>query len=120
MKLIIAGGRKTPNADYRVGSAILDAGIRLDEIAEVVSGHSGYIDLAGERLAERNGIPVKLFLADWGQHGRAAGPIRNSKMAAYGDTLVAIWDGTSSGTLDMIRKARRWSLQIFVSTTRSP
>ena len=44
--------------------------------------------------------------ADWAAHGRAAGPIRNSKMAEHGSGLLAFWDGVSKGTEDMIHKMK--------------
>lgn len=39
------------------------------------------------------------------KHGRAAGPIRNQQMAERADALVAVWDGASRGTGDMLRRA---------------
>ena len=41
------------------------------------------------------------FKAEWTIHGKAAGPIRNRKMAEYGDALLLIWDGTSKGSSNM-------------------
>lgn len=47
----------------------------------------------------------RIYEADWGKHGKAAGPIRNSKMIADADALVAFWDGKSRGTRDCILQA---------------
>jgi hypothetical protein len=49
---------------------------------------------------------VKEFPANWVEHGRAAGPIRNGQMADYADALIAVWDGKSKGTGNMINQAR--------------
>ncbi|MAT51550.1 MAG: hypothetical protein CMK32_10245 [Porticoccaceae bacterium] len=101
MKTIIAGGR-----DYKLtdeGRRMLD--ILRPTITEVVSGKARGADSEGERWANENGIPVKGFPADWGAHGKAAGPIRNQQMADYAEQLIAFWDGKSSGTRDMIRRA---------------
>jgi len=55
-----------------------------------------------------------LYPADWNRHGRAAGPIRNEKMAEVSDALIAFLDGKSRGTRSMIEIARRKGLQVAV------
>ena len=35
-------------------------------------------------------------------------------MAGYADALIAFWDGSSSGTRDMIRKAEEKGLRVQV------
>ena len=55
----------------------------------------------------KHGAWVHVIPADWKKHGRAAGPIRNQQMLDEGkaDVVVALWDGKSRGTLDMIQRA---------------
>lgn len=77
------------------------------QITEVVSGTARGVDKLGETWAESAGIPVRRFPANWRKFGRAAGGFRNSEMADYADAAVILWDGESSGTLDMIDKMRR-------------
>jgi len=83
-------------------------------ITEVVSGGAPGVDTSAEQWAERHGIPVTRFPADWKRYGRRAGPIRNQAMAEYGEALVAVWDGKSRGTKNMIRLARKHGLRVFV------
>lgn len=89
-------------------------------ITEVVSGKARGVDKCGERWADRNGIPVKDFPADWAKHGNSAGPIRNEAMAEYADALIVIplvaEDPTynSKGSVDMMRRAIAHNLQVFV------
>jgi hypothetical protein len=45
--------------------------------------------------------PTKVFEAEWEKYGNRAGPLRNKKMAVYGDRLLLIWDGESKGSLSM-------------------
>ncbi len=71
-------------------------------------------DALGERWAKENDIPVKVFPANWDKHGKAAGPIRNKQMAAYGEMLIAFWDGKSSGTGNMISLAEPYNLKYTV------
>lgn len=110
MKVIIAGSR------HLTFPTLVDEAIKcsLFDITEVVSGGARGVDALGELWAARNGIPVRLFPADWDKHGKAAGPIRNREMAAYADALIAIWDGKSLGTKNMIDEARKRGLRIHV------
>ena len=110
MKTIIAGSRHITDSSVLI-AAIAASGF---EITEVVSGGARGVDALGERYADFAGIPVALFPPDWKRHGRAAGPIRNRQMAEYGDALIAIWDGKSRGTKNMIETARDLGLEVYV------
>jgi len=114
MKVIIAGSRDCE--DYE---ALLEA-IRLSgfEITEVVSGCARGADKLGERWGEEAGIHVERFPADWNKYGKGAGTIRNTKMAEYGEALIALWDFQSRGTKNMIKQARARGLQVFVHKVR--
>lgn len=116
MKLIIAGPRDLPCSLFMIQTSISNAGIDRAEISEVVCGMATGVDTMGKEWAKSHGIPVKPFYPDWKQHGKAAGPIRNRQMAEYADALVAIWDGKSKGTKDMIRIAALKGLRVYVET----
>ena len=110
MKTIIAGSRGIK--DYLiVEQAIKESGFK---ITEVVSGGANGVDKLGVKWAERHGIPVKHFPANWDKHGKAAGPIRNAEMAKYANAAVIVWDGESRGTANMIEEAKTKGLQGFV------
>lgn len=111
MKTIIAGSR---HLDMTGMLPLLFTTFDLWEITEVVSGHSGNVDLAGEEWAANNNIPVTIFKANWNL-GRSAGPKRNRQMAAYADALYAVWDGKSRGTLNMIEEAKKNNLRVCVT-----
>lgn len=110
MKVIIAGGREINDYDLLL-QAVLNAGF---DITAVVSGGARGVDAMGERFAEEAGLQLFKFPADWDKHGRAAGPIRNRVMAEFGDALIAIWDGKSRGTKNMIDQARERGLKVHV------
>lgn len=99
-KTIIAGSRNIN--DYKSVKRIIECS-DFDMI-EIVSGKARGIDSLGERYANDNELPVQEFPADWDGFKNRAGPIRNGHMANYADRLIAIWDGESVGTLDMVRK----------------
>jgi hypothetical protein len=101
MKLIIAGSRDNCNI-HHVRSAI--ESIPKDwSITEIVSGGARGVDYLGEQWGHRCGIPVKIFPARWATYGRGAGMMRNWEMAEYADGLLAVWDGVSVGTKNMIQ-----------------
>lgn len=103
MRIIIAGSRGF--GDYE---ALLRAISASDfAITEVVSGGARGVDTLGERWATEQDVKLTLFPANWGKFGKAAGMYRNAEMASYADGLIALWDGESRGTLDMIDKMRR-------------
>lgn len=110
LRCIIAGGRDVH--DYQL---LIDA---IDEcqfpIATVISGGAKGADALGERYAEEMNLKLQLFYPEWDLHGRAAGPIRNSKMAENADALIALWDGKSRGTKNMIETARKKKLLVYV------
>lgn len=112
MKLIIAGCRDMDDAGI-VHEAILESNFG-PQVTEVVSGGAQGVDSCGESLAELSGLPVKVFRADWNKHGKAAGPIRNREMAKYADALVAVWDGQSSGTKNMIDEMKALGKPVFI------
>lgn len=113
MKVIIAGSRDIN--DYSlVEEAIEDSQYT---ISEVVSGKAKGVDYLGEVYAKRKHIPVKDFPADWDTYGKAGGPIRNEQMAKYADALIAIWDGESKGTKNMIDAAKKAGIYVYVKRT---
>lgn len=64
------------------------------------------VDPMGEAWARSVGLPVRVFEADWETHGARAGMLRNALMLTQAHCVIAIWDGSSRGTRDMIRRAR--------------
>lgn len=110
MKVIIAGGRDYH--DYEtVCQAVANSGFFIDT---VISGGATGVDTLAVRYALENDIPLETYPADWATHGKAAGPIRNRKMAEVAEGLIAIWDGQSPGTKNMIDTAMKHNLVIFV------
>lgn len=112
MKVIIAGSRHMPFSRYPlIQQAVDKSGFK---ITEVVCGMARGADMFGAKWAYENKIPVKKFPANWDEHGKAAGYIRNAEMAQYADAaIIFIWDG-SSGSVDMDRKMRSLKKPSFV------
>lgn len=109
MKLIIAGGRDYKPTD---GDIVLLNQIKsILGVTEVVSGGASGADQFGENWAKQNSIPITHFPADWSFHGKKAGPLRNTQMAAYADAVVLFPGG--AGTADMRRQAKAFNLRII-------
>lgn len=113
MRLIVAGSRTV--FDYNVVAQAIEASGWTDSVTEIVSGGALGADALGEQWATRHKVKIRRFPAYWKKHGKAAGPIRNAEMAAHADALVAVWDGESRGTKDMIAKMENAGKSVFVA-----
>jgi hypothetical protein len=113
MKTIIAGSRSFD--DYGVmEEAIAASGFT---ISEVVCGEASGADTLGRVWAQRHGVAVRSFPADWKRDGKRAGYVRNVEMAEYvfpDGGLIAVWDGASPGTKLMIQIAKELRLRVYV------
>jgi hypothetical protein len=102
---IIAGGR-----DYRFTR---DDVRRLDRlpISSVISGGAKGADAEGERWATERGIPLLVVPADWSQHGRSAGALRNIEMAKIAKAAVVFPGGR--GSAHMLKTAHDYGLNVY-------
>lgn len=107
MKVIIAGSRTITDYDA-LCQCVSRSGFR---ITEVVSGGANGVDRLGERFASESELPCKIFPANWNDHGRSAGIIRNVHMAKYADAAIVLHVG-SPGSKHMIQEAERRGLRI--------
>lgn len=113
-KVIIAGCRDFN--DYELLKEKCDYFLQDEKKEDVViiSGHASGADALGERYAQERGFQLETYPADWKAHGRAAGPIRNARMASAANALIAFWDGKSRGTKNMIETAKNHNLKVVV------
>ena len=113
MKKIIVAGSRTFN-DYQIVREHLDDYFANEQLCfndiEIVCGNCRGADKLGEKYAKEHGIKIRYFIPNWGKHGKAAGPIRNSEMAEYSKDngfLFLFWDGASSGSRSMLTEATK-------------
>jgi hypothetical protein len=100
----------------------LEAAIRKCgwKITHVISGTAEGADTLGEEWARKNSIPVTRRPAKWRVNGvldKGAGFKRNEEMAREGEALIALWDGQSRGTRDMIDRADTKGLRVHIEMT---
>ena len=119
-RIIIAGSRHI--TDYQVLKNVMNRIFRDRNTRNltVISGTAAGADQLGEEFAKRNQLKLCRFPADWETYGRAAGPKRNEEMARFAVSdrsegiLVALWDGKSPGTKNMISTAKKYGLETHV------
>ena len=112
MRLLICGDR-----EWKDRKAI-DAIIAQFEPDIVIEGEARGADKLARFAAEAAGIPVERYPADWTQHGKAAGPIRNTQMLREGkpDAVVGLHDriDESKGTRHMLTIAKKTGVPTYL------
>ena len=97
MKIAVVGSR---------GITISDIGKYISNADEVVSGGAVGVDSCAANFAREKGIRLTVFLPQYDLYGRAAPIIRNRQIVDYADKVIAFWDGSSKGTLSVIKYAQ--------------
>ena len=120
-RVIIAGSREFN--DYEIAEKAISEAFRSIAITgpvRIVSGHCRGVDILGEKYADKYGLELSIFPADWKRYGKRAGFIRNSEMAEFASAdgsnadLIAFWDGRSRGTKMMIDIAKKKGIRVHV------
>lgn len=116
-RVLVCGGR-----DFEDWDLFDDTLCKLDDIFgfdTVISGGAKGADTLAIRWAtkeEYEDLKLEVYPADWINHRKAAGPIRNQQMLDEGepDLVVAFPGGT--GTADMIRRAKKAGVDVIEIT----
>ena len=98
MKIAIVGSRSI---------TVTDIGMYISDGDEVVSGGAVGVDSCAAEYAKKNGLKLTVFLPQYERYGRAAPIVRNKKIVDYSDKILAFWDGSSKGTLSVIKYAEK-------------
>lgn len=96
MKIAIVGSRNV---------TVSDIGRYISNVEEIVSGGAVGVDSCAAEYAKENGIKITVFLPQYKLYGRAASIIRNKEIVNYSDKIIAFWNGSSKGTLSVIKYA---------------
>lgn len=116
-KVIVAGGRDF--GDYEYMSEKLDELFWCSDVFQtypikIISGMADGTDTLAIRYADEYGMTKILFPANWKEHPRMAGILRNEDMLTIATHLVAFWNGKSHGTKHMIEIAREKGIPVWV------
>jgi hypothetical protein len=110
MRTIIAGSRTVTDPQE-----LIKALQQIDWVPTVVlCGMALGADKLGEKWAEAHNISIEYYPAEWTVYGKKAGPIRNQRMVDHAEALLALWDGQSRGTKNVINLATKKGLKIFI------
>ena len=113
-RVLVSGSRAWQNWD-RIFS-VLDAELERDADLVLVHGDcpSG-ADRMADAWAKTRGVPVERYPADWDQHGKAAGPIRNQQMVdTEPDLVLAFLRPESRGTRHCMGAAMKAGIPLRV------
>jgi hypothetical protein len=104
MRVLVTGGRAYDNRN-RLTRA-LDSLHAKHPITTLIHGNAPGADTLAADWPRTRGVTAISYPANWKQHAKAAGPIRNQQMINLGkpDAVVAFPGG--KGTADMLAKAR--------------
>jgi len=111
MRVIVCGGR-----NYRDRAAVFAALDRLHAergIDFLIQGVADGADYLAWQWADERGVPCGSYPAQWDEHGKRAGPIRNQEMIDEGkaDGVVAFPGG--KGTADLVQRAAAAGLKVW-------
>ena len=98
MKIAVIGSRSIK---------VEDIGRYISDGQELVSGGAVGVDACAAEYAKENGIKLTVFLPQYEKYGRAAPIMRNKEIVDYADKIIAFWDGSSKGTLSVIKYAQK-------------
>lgn len=111
--VLVCGGRDFNDKDMVWG--ILDSLHAMRPITRIVHGAAkGADSLAGD-WARSRGVPQDRYPADWKQHGRAAGPLRNAEMLVKSKPSLCLAFPGRRGTADMMRRAERAGVAVMLA-----
>lgn len=119
-RILICGDRNWQN--FQVILNELSKEHQREPVEIVIEGEATGADTMGRLAADRLGIPVLPFPADWRKHGRSAGPIRNRLQFKEGRPTLGLafhdFLENSKGTLDMVNVMRKGGVPVRVITQR--
>lgn len=110
MRVLVRGGRDWRDTEFLY--RYLDALHKNTPINVLIEGNARGVDRIAGYWARHQRIENLKFHADWHEHGKSAGAIRNQQMLDEGkpDLVVAFPGGR--GTADMVKRAKATGVQV--------
>ncbi len=120
MRVLVCGGRDYKDKDL-LFNTLNDIHVKeITKAAGIVTiihgGAKGADKLSGE-WAKSLGVSIEEYQADWEQHGRAAGIVRNKQMLDEGKPDIIIAFPGGKGTANMVNQATKAEVKVIVIPT---
>ena len=119
MRVLICGSRDW--TDYEAIERLVKS---FEEGTVIIQGECKGADLMAKKAGRKHGFKVLSYPARWKKHrnhaeskyGNPAGRIRNTEMLSHGkpDVVYAFPLPQSTGTVDLIRKARKRRIPVII------
>lgn len=119
LRILICGGRNYDDRTYfyhfmdRVIEKIRGTGESQKRDVVIIHGAARGADSLADDYGRERGLRVIRYPADWENHGRSAGPIRNKLMLTGGDPHVIVAFKGGRGTADMIRQGKKAGVPVY-------
>ena len=113
MKVLVCGGRGYFNAE-KVNKT-LDELNEEKKITVIIHGGATGADALAEKWAESRFVRphrFPIFKEDWKKYGKAAGPLRNTRMLLLGKPDLVVAFPGHDGTNDMIKQATNAGVEV--------
>lgn len=87
----------------------VDIGKVLPEgTTELISGGANGVDSLAADYATKHRLPIRVLRPDYDRYFYSCAPLeRNQLIVNAADFVVAVWDGSSAGTKDAVRRAEK-------------
>lgn len=108
--VLVSGGREYIAWD--TVNSVLTEIHKETPIDKIVHGGARGADTLGGKWARENGVVEKVYKADWGTHGKAAGVIRNQEMLDSNTVELVIAFPGGKGTSDMVSRAKKSGIEV--------
>ncbi len=100
MKIAIVGSRKIKLTEKDIAEFISVGD-------EIISGGAKGVDSNAAKYAKKYGLKLTEFLPEYELYGHAAPILRNKKIVDFADKVIVFWDGSSKGSLSVIKYAQK-------------
>ena len=103
-RILVCGGRDFDNQALLFG--VLDMLAEQSHVFTIIQGGADGADRLARMWCHTRLCRMENYPADWRNHGKAAGPIRNQKMLDEGKPTKVVAFPGGRGTADMVRRAK--------------
>ena len=115
LKIVIAGSRTIDNYNLLLQIMNSLASLYPGYIFKILSGGAYGVDNNAKNFAIKNNLQYQEYKPIYKHKNDRGAPLRrNIDMARDGDLLIAIWDGASTGTKNMIDEMKKLNKPYYV------